>query len=51
MVYVQLERLKQDILELQRYADKLVKKGDLKRADKINQKAHFLHSFLAEHAT
>tara|TARA_X000001316_G_C919503_1_gene33602 strand:+ start:854 stop:1009 length:156 start_codon:yes stop_codon:yes gene_type:complete len=51
MVYVQLERLKKDILELHRYADKLVKKGDKERADKITQKVDFLNSFLAEHTT
>lgn len=51
MVYVQLERLKKDILELERYADKLLKKGNTDRANKILQKASFLNSFLAEQTT
>ena len=51
MVYVQLERLQKDILELERYADKLFKKGNSDRANKILEKANFLNTFLAEQTT
>jgi len=52
MVYAQIERLKKDSNELDIYARKLEKKGQVSRAKKILQKRDFILKRLSEsHAT
>ena len=48
MVLAQLERLKKDSRELEIYARKLEKKGNLERMKKILRKQDFLNQRIAE---
>ena len=48
MVLAQLERLKKDVNELEIYARKLEKKGNVERMTKILKKQDFLKRRIAE---
>lgn len=48
MVLAQLERLQKDSNELEVYAKKLEKKGELQRAKKIQKKREFIERALSE---
>jgi len=48
MVLAQLERLQKDSNELEIYAKKLEKKGELQRAKKIQKKREFIERALSE---
>ena len=48
MVLAQLERLQKDSNELEIYAKKLEKKGELNRAKKIKKKREFIERALSE---
>tara|TARA_B100000902_G_scaffold63070_1_gene69942 strand:+ start:8119 stop:8274 length:156 start_codon:yes stop_codon:yes gene_type:complete len=48
MTAIQLERLKQDSMELETYAEKLKKKGLIDRMKKVLQKRAFLDRRIAE---
>lgn len=49
MVFAQIERLKKDSEELDIYAKKLEKKGQIKRAAKILKKREFVLETLEKH--
>lgn len=44
----QLERLKQDIKELEQYIVKLKQRGDTNSIKRMRKKVHFIQSHLAE---
>lgn len=48
MVFAQIERLKKDSVELDIYAKKLEKKGEVQRAEKIKRKREFIERALSE---
>lgn len=48
MVFAQIERLKKDSAELDIYAKKLEKKGEVQRAQKIKKKREFIERALSE---
>lgn len=48
MVFAQIERLKKDSAELDNYAKKLEKKGEIQRAKKIQKKREFIERALSE---
>tara|TARA_A100001035_G_C27638257_1_gene433327 strand:- start:523 stop:672 length:150 start_codon:yes stop_codon:yes gene_type:complete len=47
MTAIQLERLEQDVIELDRYADKLKRRGLIDRMKKILEKKDFLERRIA----
>jgi len=49
MVFAQIERLQKDTDELDIYAKKLEKKGQIQRAEKIRNKRDFILKTLEEH--
>lgn len=48
MSKIQLERLRNDLLELEQYINKIVKKGNKDLVSKLKRKHEFLSSRIAE---
>lgn len=48
MSKIQLDRLKNDLIELDQYISKLYERGNLKLVSKLTKKREFLSSRLAE---